>query len=253
VGTCAYPLKLWNVKSLRSIIDKGSALPLNNDYFKMKDNIVNSTLIFQCKRYIAQLVYDTAALEDSPYTFPEVQTLLDGVTVGGHRLSDQKLITNQRDSWNLLFKLIEKKEFVLTKDIACRLQGEVAEQEALEWGCFRTGSVRISGTNYKPPKSDDLESQWIEMEGFLSGIEDTRSRAMVLFLSIARNQFFWDGNKRTGRLMMNGVLLANGISPILIPAKEKLAFNTKMVKFYDSGDTAEMLEFLRQFHVDFDS
>ena len=42
-----------HVKSLRSIMDKGSALPLNNDYFKMKDNIVNSTLIFQCKRYIA--------------------------------------------------------------------------------------------------------------------------------------------------------------------------------------------------------
>ena len=55
---------------------------------------MNQTLLFQCKRYIAQLVYDTAALEDSPYTFPEVQTLLDGVTVGGHKLNDEWITTS---------------------------------------------------------------------------------------------------------------------------------------------------------------
>lgn len=218
----------------------------------MTKNRVNEKLIFQCRKYIAQLVYDTAALEDSPFTFPEVQTLLDGITVGGHKLSDQKLITNQRDSWNLLFNLVENEKFLLSKQTACSLQGEAAKEEALEWGCFRTGGVRISGTDYKPPKSDVLDSTWIEMTESLSEIESIKDKAMLLFLEMARNQFFWDGNKRTGRLMMNGILLSNGISPILIPAKEKLEFNAKMINFYNSGSAKEMMDFLSRFHIDFD-
>ena len=61
---------------------------------------------------------------------------------------------------------------------------------------------------------------------------------------MARNQFFYDGNKRTGRLMMNGIILSAGYEAISIPAKRKQAFNEKMIRFYNSGDTIEMLEFI---------
>ncbi|CZR83213.1 hypothetical protein CDFC105_43918 [Clostridioides difficile] len=36
-------------------------------------------------------------LENNPFTFPEVQTLLDGITVGGHKLSDQNQILTVND------------------------------------------------------------------------------------------------------------------------------------------------------------
>jgi Fic family protein len=39
---------------------------------------------------------------------------------------------------------------------------------------------------------------------------------------MARIQFFYDGNKRTGRLMMNGVLLTNGLPVINLPASKQL-------------------------------
>lgn len=213
---------------------------------------MNSKLIYQCKRYIAQLVYDTAALEDSPFTFPEVQTLLDGVTVGGHKLSDQQLIINQRDSWNDLFSFVETGKFTISKNIACSLQAKAVKEEALEWGCFRTGSVRISGTEYKPPKANELDVKWDEMLASINQIKDIKRKSILLFLKMARTQFFWDGNKRTGRLMMNGILLSEGISPILIPAKAKLEFNTKMISYYNGGDVEEMTSFLSRFHIDFD-
>lgn len=212
---------------------------------------MNRTLLFQCKRYMAQFVYDTAALEDSPFTFPEVETLLDGVTVGGHALSDQQLIINQRDSWANLFTLIEGEKFTISKEAACELQGFAAREEALEWGAFRTGGVRISGTEYRPPKAETLDAIWGQMVANLAAIEDVRTRAMSLFLQSARNQFFWDGNKRTGRLMMNGLLLSEGIEPILVPAKAKLEFNQKMIRFYDSGNELEMQALLSRYHIDF--
>ena len=73
---------------------------------------------------------------------------------------------------------------------------------------------------------------------------------MATFLFVARNQLFWDGNKRTGRLLMNGLLLSGGHDVITVPAKKRLEFNTKMVRFYDTADSSEMVEFLAACSID---
>jgi Fic family protein len=52
--------------------------------------------------------------------------------------------------------------------------------------------------------------------------------------------FFYDGNKRTGRLMMNGVLLTNGLPVINLPASKRLEFNQLMLDFYLSNNEAPM-------------
>ena len=44
--------------------------------------------LFTFKTHIASFVWDAAQLENNPYTFVEVKTLLDGVTVGGHKVID---------------------------------------------------------------------------------------------------------------------------------------------------------------------
>jgi hypothetical protein len=41
--------------------------------------------------------------------------------------------------------------------------------------------------------------------------------------------------ERTGRLMMNGVLLTNGLPVINLPASKQLEFNQLMLDFYPSN------------------
>ncbi|MFZ5593664.1 MAG: hypothetical protein ACOY4D_05285 [Pseudomonadota bacterium] len=60
----------------------------------------------------------------------------------------------------------------------------------------------------------------------------------------ALQQFFFDGNKRTSRLMMNGILMSAGIDAISIPAARKQEFNEKMIRFYATRDATEMMAFL---------
>ena len=38
---------------------------------------------FRARKLLEEIVYDTVALENNPFTFPEVKTLIDGITVGG--------------------------------------------------------------------------------------------------------------------------------------------------------------------------
>ena len=47
------------------------------------------------QRALGELVYDAVQMEGINFTLPEVLTLLDGVTVGGHKLSDQQITVNQ--------------------------------------------------------------------------------------------------------------------------------------------------------------
>ncbi len=63
-------------------------------------------------------------------------------------------------------------------------------------------------------------------------------------------QFCIGGSKRTSRLMMNGVLMANGIDAISVPAASAQEFSEKMGRFYLTKDATEMMAFLVACHPD---
>lgn len=82
------------------------------------------------------------------------------------------------------------------------------------------------------------------METAASAKAKPYERAIFIFLSMARTQFFYDVNKRMGRFMMNGLLLDQGLPAINLPAARQLEFNEKMLRFYQSGDVSEMTGFI---------
>lgn len=108
------------------------------------------------KRQLSELVYDAVNLEGIPFTLPEIQTLLDGITVGGHKVNDQEIALNQGNAWRTLFRWVEQGDFSISAQIACELHSIAGKNEALAWGKFRAGSVTIAGTDYMPPRSENL-------------------------------------------------------------------------------------------------
>ena len=197
------------------------------------------------KRMLPEFICDAVNLEGINYTLPEIQTLLDGITVGGHKVSDQQVALNQHQAWRLLFQLIEEDKFAVTAEIACAIHALAAKDDALEWGKFRSGGVTIAGTAYMPPSADKLPELFAQMIKDVEKQPDIYDQAIFLFLTMARHQVFYDVNKRMGRFMMNGLLLQNGFPAINLPAKRQLEFNQLMLAFYDSGDQQQMNAFLR--------
>ena len=197
-------------------------------------------------RELPSLVYDAVNLEGVAMTLPEVQTLLDGITVGGHTISDQNMALNQAAAWKHVFSLVSESRFSFSKPIALSIHAIAGKEEALEWGAFRTGNVTISGSEYVPPSPKVLEYVWADVEQEVGAYGDIYDRAIAAFLRMARAQFFWDVNKRMGRFMMNGILLAAGYPIINVPAKKQMAFNQLMLEFYESGEMKGMNQFLRE-------
>ena len=204
--------------------------------------------VFLAHKDRIDFIYNTAALEGNAMTYPEVQTLLEGITVGGHKLSDEQQILNQNDSVNLLLEILKDNEFKLNKSILLKLHEKVAFKEALSWGEFRSGNVRIGGTEYLPPKSSELDKIFDDGIKELEKISHPIIKAITYFLFGAKCQFFYDGNKRTSRLIMNGILLENGYPILNIKVKDKLEFNKQMLAFYDDGDIVKCLHYLVKYY-----
>lgn len=216
---------------------------MKDKHWQMSPNKNKALMLAQ--RQLSEFVYDAVNLEGINMTLPEVQTLLDGITVGGHKISDQQIAINQANAWKQLFTWIKTDDFQPNQKISCELHAIAAKEEALEWGQFRSGGVLISGTDYMPPKSFLLPKRFNQMLDEMEKLDDVYDQAIHLFLTMARNQFFYDVNKRMGRFIMNGYLLSHGYPAINLPAKSQQTFNQLMLDFYKSNNQSAMNTFMR--------
>ena len=213
---------------------------------------------FRFHQMLSVFVWDASVLEGNPFTYPEVKTLLDGVSVGGRKISDQEQVLNLAESSKHLLALVKASKFKLDKATFTELHSLVARNEALEWGHFRGEGKEISYTpdvalgeqgRYTPlptlTGAPDLNRVFIEgVEELNNQVAHPFEKALAFFLFGALQQFFFDGNKRTSRFMMNGILMSAGIDAISVPAAKVQEFNEKMVRFYLNKDATEMMEFM---------
>lgn len=219
---------------------------------------------FRFHRMLPEFVWDASVLEGNPFTYPEVKTLLDGVTIGGRKISDQEQVLNLATSSKHLLTLVKTGSFALDKATFTGMHSLVALNEALEWGHFRGEG---SETNYTPDVGlgehgrytplDTIEGAPELNRVFADGLNSLQSevsqpfeKASAFFLFGALQQFFFDGNKRTSRFMMNGILMTAGVDAISVPAVKAQEFNEKMVGFYLKKDATDMMAFLIDCHPD---
>jgi len=205
------------------------------------------------KKLEVDYVYNTAALEGNNMTYPEVETLLSGITVGGHKISDELMILNQRKSWRYLVELLENREFIFNKQTILKLHSLVAFEEALEWGKFRTNEVSIGGTDYQPPRHDKLDGVFSTIQNEVQNEQDIIDRSIKAFALLSKKQLFFDGNKRTARLIANGILLDNGYPMLNIKAKDRLMLNQTMLNYYNNDNVTDVIEVLKTYYFEINS
>lgn len=208
-------------------------------------NVGVNTAIFIAKKMRDELIFNMAKLEGNPLTFAETQTVIHGVSVGGKKMSDLRQVENIRDAWDEIIRQVESQNFIADKQNFIYINSIVAAGENPQLGGFRTKPVSISGTKYMPPLPMLLDEAFREMLNQYQQLE-VYQKSFVLFLQTARNQFFADGNKRTGQLMMNGSLMSFGYPPITIEPEQELSYRNLLIDFYETGLPEKLTEFLVQ-------
>ena len=206
------------------------------------ENKYNLTLeqnVFLAKRNIVDNIYSNARMEGINVTFPQTQTILDGVNVPNLKIDEIQVILNLRDAWNYVINNVEEK---LDLNFICKVNEYVARNESLEWGKLRTGKVTISGTNYIPeiPAEEEVSEKIKE----IINIGNATERAIEYMLYGMKSQLFWDGNKRTSTIVANKIMIENGCGIIKISDAHLEEFNTLLSEFYTTDKKEKIKEFL---------
>ncbi len=140
---------------------------------------------FRFHKMLAEFVWDAGVVEGNTLTFPEVMTLLDGVTVGGRKIADQAQILNLIVASRRLLSLVRGRRFALDKATAMAIHALFAPTEAPESGAPLLRRTFDEG-----------------LACLMRDVPSPFERAMAFFMFGALQQFFFDGNKRTSRFMM---------------------------------------------------
>ena len=185
-----------------------------------------------------------AKAEGNTHTIAEVTTIVEGFTIGGKKLQEQQQVIQIAKAWEYLIELVKNDQFRFDKRIAFELNQLAASADYAELGQFRNRGGQITGTDYRPPLFNTIPGLWNDFEKKIKSEKNPKTAGYNAFLEIARNQYFNDGNKRTGQLMMNGLLMSNNFHVVTFPDKILPEYFDNLIRFYETGNKSPMIELL---------
>jgi Fic family protein len=178
------------------------------------------------KLYDVQFIYNSNAIEGNTLTQSETELVLSkGITVGGKTLIEHLEVIGHKDAIDYVESLSQQKQALgewEIKQIHNLILRKIAPEEA---GKYRQLDVKAAGTNYLYP-AHYLISQL--MNDFIDWLNSEAAQNLhpVEFATVAHYRFvsihpFRDGNGRTGRLLMNLLLLRVGYPIVVISNQQR--------------------------------
>lgn len=201
--------------------------------------------LFLAKKYLVENIYCSINIEGIAMTFPETQTLCDGISVSGHSIEDINAVVDLKHAWEWIFENYDKPVNLDTVRTLNRLLGKYTVTNA---GCIRTAIddpiVVFTKNGYfypELPKRPEI----IDSELLTLSVTDNTNKALEMFCYLTKHQLFNDGNKRTATLVANMVLIQSGIGVLRIPPEYKTEFYNKLTDYYeDDNKKTELKAFL---------
>jgi Fic family protein len=190
------------------------------------------------EQFAIDLTYHSNAIEGNKLTLKETYLVLrEGMTFKGKNLRDHLEAKNHQEALHFLFELVNAKKRVQYSHALIRglHQLVVKDTEKGIAGKYRTTDVAILGSSHRPAAGYRVQG---EMDALMNWIKrNERTLHPIEFAARAHHAFvhthpFEDGNGRTGRLLMNLILMRQGY-PITIILK---ADRTKYSKALEAAD-----------------
>jgi Fic family protein len=201
--------------------------------------------IFVAKRNIVDYIWKSAKLEGLTVTYPDTETIFNGMSAANVPVTDIIAVNNLKYAWQFL---LDNLDYSIDYAYICELHKLVGGGLIRDAGFIRNVPVSIGGTNWKPDMP--IESQIKEQIADIQAIDSPTEKGIMLMLYLMRKQVFLDGNKRTAMLAGNQVMIANGCGIISVPIEHQPQFRRMLVKYYESGNAAPISVFLYENCID---
>lgn len=201
------------------------------------------------KKYMVESIYRSANIEGIAVTFPETQTICDGMSVAGHSVDDINAVTDLKHAWEWIFNNIGQDVDIDALKHLNRISGKYTVINAGSIRDIYDAPIRVpisADKDYYPP----VPPSKVEINSEIKRITSsgTLDAALEFFCYICKSQFFNDGNKRTATLITNMFMIKNGLGILSIPLIHRLTFYERLTAFYENDSNIEIFkEFLKEY------
>jgi Fic family protein len=188
-------------------------------------------------------IYHSNAIEGNQLNVGETRQVVElGLTITGKSLKDQAEAKNLADAVDFLEELGSNSEMAI-RELDIRqlhtlvLKG-IDDENA---GRYRLVHVEISGSDYKPPGAEKLQSEMEALGEWISTASCPTDefasvqglvRAAVAHAWLVYVHPFIDGNGRVARLLMNLILMRYGFPIAIITREDRL-------RYYDALEASQ--------------
>ncbi len=192
-----------------------------------------------------ELSWKSSALEGNTYTLLDTRLLLlEGVKAKNRTEFETQMIINHK---NTIAFIVENKDLFeknITFSTIEELHRLISYNLGIEPG-IRKRVVKISASNYAPITNPHQLREYIDtILSTVSAINSPTLRALLALALIPYLQAFEDGNKRTGRMLANAILIhsiSKGFSLRKVSARQlALAY----LSFYEFNSLAALSKIL---------
>ena len=224
--------KLSNLFSLSEIVRLNK---LNKNFGQESKKLNKDIYLKEVERFIIELSWKSSKIEGNTYSLLETETLIkQRVEARGHPKEEAIMILNHKGAFESI--LAKKQDYkILTFSKISQLHNFLVKGLNISAG-IRKQAVGITGTVYKP-----LDNEWQikeAMEKLIEVANDVKNpleKALITIAMISYIQPFADGNKRTGRMLANALLLASDYYPLSYRSVGETEYKKALVLFYEQN------------------
>ncbi|MDD5621455.1 MAG: Fic family protein [Candidatus Pacebacteria bacterium] len=202
-------------------------------YKKRIDNISDVIQKKELERLVIELAWKSSKIEGNTYTLLDTERLiLENKEAAGHDKKEAQMILNHKEAFTFIHQNLSFFQ-ELTRQNLEKLHSILVQNLNVNFG-LRRKLVGIVGSKYKPLDNGyQIEEAVNSLSKIILAIDSPYAKALIAFIGISYIQPFEDGNKRTGRLMTNALLLSHNLAPLSYRSVDEKEYREAMLSFYE--------------------
>ncbi len=192
----------------------------------------------EMERLGIDLSWKSSQIEGNTYSLLETERLLkEKQTANGKTKEEAVMLLNHKDALDFI---LDMPDFL--KDLTVARIVEIHSILTKELGVdrnIRHRRVGITGTKYTPLDNKfQIREALEDSTRLINSKSNIFEKALLALVLLSYIQAFTDGNKRTARIVSNGILIANGYCPISFRTVDSIDYKKAMLMFYEQNNIA---------------
>ncbi len=192
----------------------------------------------EMERLGIDLSWKSSQIEGNTYSLLETERLLkEKQTANGKTKEEAVMLLNHKDALDFI---LDVPDFL--KDLTVARIVEIHSILTKELDVdrnIRHRRVGITGTKYTPLDNEFQIREALEDSArLINSKSNIFEKALLALVLLSYIQAFTDGNKRTARIVSNGILIANGYCPISFRTVDSIDYKKAMLMFYEQNNIA---------------